>query len=87
VTPHDFVHDKRIPLNAEAIRRLDRGEYGLTVPVSSRSLWKRDVSSSGCRSRKLLSSGRIGVNSTPGQGATFWFTLPDQEMSGGVSSA
>ena len=34
-------------------------------------------------SRRVVEAhgGRIGVNSGPGQGATFWFTLPDQEMS------
>jgi len=33
-------------------------------------------------SRRVVEAhgGRIGVNSEPGQGATFWFTLPDQEM-------
>jgi signal transduction histidine kinase len=39
-------------------------------------------------SRRVVEAhgGRIGVNSEPGQGATFWFTLPDQEMSGSASS-
>ena len=33
-------------------------------------------------SRRVVEAhgGRIGVNSEPGQGATFWFTLPDRDM-------
>jgi len=40
-------------------------------------------------SRRVVEAhgGRIGVNSEPGHGATFWFMLPDQEMPGDKSSS
>jgi signal transduction histidine kinase len=31
--------------------------------------------------------GRVGVQSTPGAGATFWIELPDQQMSVGSAKA